>query len=354
LLVPSSLKLISRALPDPDARARAVGLWIGCGGVGMAAGPLIGGLMISFLGWRSIFFVNIPVGLIGIWLTSRIASDGRIPARRFDPAGQIMAILALAALIAVLIEGSRMDWSSPLILSGIGVGVAAGVAFFIVEARSAEPMLPLCFFKNRIFTGSTFVSMASALVFFGLLFVLSLYYQRFLSYKPASAGLAFLPMITLAVAGSIFSDRLIKLLGPRGSMWAAFGSYIAGSLGLLAIISTSSYWLAVLPMLAIGIASGFVSPAATAPAIGTVEQSRAGVAAAVLNSARQTGAALGVAIFGTFIESIQPFYSGMRAALWAATAVSFSAILVWWFSSVQERADTGLYSRESRANSFLK
>lgn len=333
MLVPCCLKLINHAYPIPAQRARAVGIWVGSGGVAMAAGPLIGGVLIHGFDWRSIFFVNVPIGLIGIAMTLRIAPDERSShVRRFDPVGQLTAIAALGALIATLIEGHVLGWDSPLILAGMAVTVVTGVMFFTVEARSADPMLPLSFFKSGIFTGSTGVSMASAFVFYGLLFVSSLYFQQARGYSPLLAGLAFLPMTTMVAVGSLVSNRVVKRCGPRGSMCGAFGCYAIGALGMLLSNQTSSYWMAVAPMLVIGLASGFVSPAATAPALGTVETNRAGVAAAVLNSARQTGAALGVAIFGTLIAAQHPFEAGMRAALWTAAVVSLIAAVAWWFA----------------------
>ena len=333
MLVPCSLKLINHTCPDPGQRARAVGIWVGCGGVAMAAGPLAGGALIQLLDWRSIFFVNVPIGLLGMGMTWRIARDDQpLQAHHFDPAGQVAAIIALGALIGVLIEGKALGWDSPLIVAGVVITVAAWAAFLAVEARSSHPMLPLSFFKSGIFAGSTCVSMASAFVFYGLLFVISLYYQQARGCSPLRTGFALLPMTAMVAIGSIISNRIVKLCGTRWSMCAAFGCYAMGALGMLSADRTSTYWLSVVPMLAIGLASGFVSPAATAPAMGTVEKHRAGVAAAVLNSARQTGAALGVAIFGTLLATLHPFAVGMEAALWTAVVVSLMAASVWWFS----------------------
>jgi len=343
MLVPCSLKLINHACPDPEQRARAVGIWVGCGGVAMAAGPLIGGVLIHLFDWRSIFYVNVPIGLVGLWMTWHIASDER-PAEvgRFDPLGQVTAIVALGALIGVLIEGKTLGWHSPLIMAGIVVTILAGATFLAAEARNSHPMLPLSFFKSGVFTGSTCVSMASAFVFYGLLFVTSLYYQQARGYAPLGAGLALLPMTAMVAVGSMVSNRMVRLCGARWSMCAAFGFYAMGALGMLSASHSSPYWLAVAPLLAIGLASGFVSPAATAPAMGTVEKHRAGVAAAVLNSARQTGAALGVAIFGTLIATLHPFEAGMRAALWTVVVVSIMAALIWWLALVQNRRAPGI------------
>ena len=343
MLVPCSLKLIHHAHPDAGERASAIGIWVGCGGVAMTAGPLVGGVLIHAFGWRSIFFASVPIGLIGMWLTYHIARD-ETPSRtrHLDLAGQTTAIIALGTLIAVLIEGPGLGWRSIPILAGCALCVTAAVAFIVIENRQSEPMLPLSFFRNDIFAGSTFVSMASAFVFYGLLFVFSLYYQQERGYSPLQAGLAFLPMTAMVAIGSMASRRLVRTFGSRGSMCMAFGAYAAGALGMWSCASASPYWVAVLPMLAIGLASGFVSPASTAPAIGTVRGTRAGVAAAVLNSARQTGAALGVAIFGALIAMLHPFARGMHAALWGSAAMSIIALLVWWFALMQKRTHAEL------------
>ncbi|MEW6344881.1 MAG: MFS transporter [Pseudomonadota bacterium] len=333
MLVPCSLALINRAFPDPARRASAVGVWMGCGGIAMASGPLVGGILIHAFGWRSIFAVNVPIALLGIWLTRSIERDGCAPHRHFDLAGQAAAIAALGTLIAVLIEGSRLGWRSAPILLGIALCGAAWMLFLVIEQHRAEPMLPLSFFRSPLFSASTAVSMASAFVFYGLLFTFSISYQTIRGFSALETGLAFLPMTAMVAIGGLASHRLAKRYGTRFSMCAAFAFYAAGSLGMLAATPHAPYWLAVAPMLAIGLASGFISPAATAPAMGTVEKQRGAVAAAVLNSARQTGAALGVAIFGGFMSAVHPFEMAMHVALGTAATVALIAALVWWMAA---------------------
>jgi len=352
MLVPCSLALINHAYPDPAERAAAVSVWMGCGGVAMAAGPLIGGLLIQLFGWRSIFFVNLPIGLAGIWLTLSVAPTTASKTRHFDWPGQAAVIVALGTLIAVLIEGPMLGWHSALMLTGMVVCGIAWIAFFMIEARGRNPMLPLHFFRNRLFSGSTFVSMASAFVFYGMLFTYSLYYQQVRGDSALDAGLAFLPMTAMVAIGGLFSSRLVKRFGQRWSMCAAFGCYAAGALGMTLSTATSPYWQAILPMLVIGLASGFISPAATSPALGTVEKSRAGIAAAVLNSARQSGAALGVAIFGTFIATLHLFQTAMNLALGTVVVLSASAAIVWWVTSRTVNSPTDAKTHRHKAPSI--
>jgi len=330
LLVPCSLKLINDATSNQEQRARAMAIWVTCGGLAMAAGPLIGGLLIHLFGWRSIFFVNVPIGLVGILMTLRIARDEKpVLNGDIDVVGQISAIIALGLLIGILVEGKQLGWRSPLIIAGVVLMFLAWVVFFATEGRKTHPMLPLAFFKNGIFTGSAVVSMASAFVFYGLLFVMSIYYQQGLTYSPLMTGLAFVPMTVMVAVGSAASNRVVKLFGEQWSMSAAFGFYALGAMGLLSCSPSSPYWIAIVPMMAIGFASGFVSPAATAPAMGTVSKDKAGVAAAVLNSARQTGAALGVSVFGILAGTVQTFGNTMCFALWTATVTSLIAAVIW-------------------------
>lgn len=164
--------------------------------------------------------------------------------------------------------------------------------------------------------------------------MLSLYLQRIRGFAPLQAGLAFLPLTALVTVGSLVSGRLVRVYGPRVSVSTAFIVYAAGFLGLLAAIPNEVTWLATLAMPLIGFAAGFVTPAATAAMMGTVEKGRAGVAAGVMNAARQSGAALGVAVFGGLVAMQGEFMVGLQAALWGAAGVSLMAALIWWVALI--------------------
>jgi DHA2 family methylenomycin A resistance protein-like MFS transporter len=298
------------------------------GGAAMAAGPLVGGGLITALGWRSVFFVSVPIGLAGMWMAWPIAEPRVRPSvHRFDPVGQAAALVALGAPIAVLIQGR--DWGAPLVASVLAAAAAAAALFLVVEARGRHPMLPLSMFRSRVFTGSTVVSAISAFVFYGLLFVCGLYFQQIRGYPPLRAGLALLPLTATVALGGLGSARAVRVFGGRWSMCAAFGLYAVGALGLLVATRTSGYWPALVPMLVIGLAGGFISPAATAPALGTVDPTRAGIAAAALNTARQSGSAVGVAAFGLLITSLHPFGTALSAVLWVIALASLAAAALW-------------------------
>ena len=329
LLVPCSLTLISAAYTDSQQRGGAISVWAGCGGVAMAAGPLVGGLLIHWLGWRSIFVVNVPIAACGALLTLRIPSAGRKHVEHMDFAGQAAAIVALACSVAVLIEGVKIGWTSTPIMAGIAAAFAGWFAFIVIERRRARPMLPLGLFRNPIFSASVFVSLVSAFVFYGLLFLLSLYFQEGRGWQSLRTGLAFLPLTVMVTAGSFSAGRLGAAYGTRRVVVAGFLSYAVGFAGLLALANDAPYWRIALCFPAVGFGSGVITPAATATLMGVVDKTRAGVAAGVLNASRQTGAAFGVAIFGLLMSAVKPLDLGVRVAVCLAVALSLLAALCW-------------------------
>ncbi|MBP1038411.1 MFS transporter [Serratia fonticola] len=215
MLVPCSLTLINGAYTNTDERASAIGKWAGFGGIAMAAGPLVGGVLIHLLGWRSIFLVNVPLALLGAWLTTRIRSEEVAihSTRHLDGAGQMLAIVALASSVAVLIESAELGWSSRWIAAGVLGSTVAWALFVVTEAKSREPMLPLRFFKSAVFSTAALVSMISALVFYGLFFLLSLYFQTIRGWGALQTGLAFLPLTVFVTIGSFLSGALGKRYG---------------------------------------------------------------------------------------------------------------------------------------------
>ncbi|MCP3723143.1 MFS transporter [Paraburkholderia sp. CNPSo 3272] len=330
LLVPASMALINGACASARERAAAFGVWAGLGGVAMAAGPLLGGVLIGLVGWRSIFLLNVPVCLAGIVMAARVAPQPRRGAsRRLDLAGQAAAIAALALLSAAIIEAPAHGWRAPLVAGGLALACVAAIAFVALEKHRAQPMLPLGFFRDSVFTAAVLVSMISAFTFYGLLFGLSLYLQRERGYAPLHAGLAFLPLTVVVPIGSLLSRRAVAWLGPRALVALACLLAAAGYLGAAAC-GTTRYDLLALPLPAIGLAASLVTPAATAALMATVDQGRAGIAAGVLNAARQTGAALGVAVAGAMIAGRASIGAGMRVNLLIAGVLSAGAAWAWW------------------------
>lgn len=329
LLVPCSLTLIGVAYTDARQRAGAISVWAGCGGVAMAAGPLVGGLLIHWLGWRSIFLVNVPITVCGALLTLGIPSAARKRIEHMDVAGQMAAIVALGCSVAVLIEVAKRGWASAPIMAGVAAAVAGWVAFVAIERRRLRPMLPLQLFREPIFSASVFVSLVSGLVFYGLLFLLSVYFQEGRGWQSLRTGLAFLPLTVMVTAGSFSAGKLSAAYGPRRVVVAGFLLYAAGFGGLLALADGASYWRVALCFPAIGFGAGVITPAATAALLGAIDKTHVGVAAGMLNASRQSGSAFGVAIFGLLMGAVQPVAIGLRVAVCLAIALSLLAALCW-------------------------
>jgi DHA2 family methylenomycin A resistance protein-like MFS transporter len=338
LLVPASLALINRVCPHPRERAAAFGVWAGLGGLAMAAGPLIGGVLIGLIGWRSIFLLNVPVCLAGIVLALRV--DAQAPAKatvsqRFDIVGQIAAIATLALLNITVIELPAYGWSAPIIVAGFAAALVAGRAFVAIETRRSQPMLPVALFRHPGFSSAIFVSMVSAFAFYGLMFDLSLYFQHQRGDTPMQTGFAFLPLTVVVPVGSLLSKRAVSWLGPRSLVAGACMLAALGFIGLWAIVLRFPSLPFALALPAIGVAASLITPATTATLMASVDSNRSGIAAAVLNAARQTGAVLGVAISGSMIAIAHSIVGGMRGALLLSGAMSIAAGVVWWLAPTQ-------------------
>src|SRR5882762_652529 len=192
ILVPNSLALLSHAYADEKARGRAVGVWAAGASLALTAGPLVGGGLITLVGWRSIFLVNLPIGLAGLWLTWRFADETtRAPQRKIDMPGQIAAIAALGTLAGALIEGGAAGWRNPFVIAGFAASAVLAILFVVRELRAPQPMLPLSLFKHRLFALTSLVGLLVNVAFYGLIFVFSLYFQRVNGLSPFAAGLAF-------------------------------------------------------------------------------------------------------------------------------------------------------------------
>jgi DHA2 family methylenomycin A resistance protein-like MFS transporter len=332
VLVPNSLALLSHAYPDDKSRGRAVGIWAAGASLTLTAGPLVGGGLIALVGWRWIFFVNLPIGLLGLWLTWRYASETtRAPQREVDLPGQVAAITALGCLAGAIIEGGAIGWRNPFVIAGFAASAVLAVLFVLRERRAPQPMLPLTLFGNRMFSVAAMVGLLVNVAFYGLIFVFSLYFQRINNWSPFMTGLAFLPMLGAVLPINLLAPRLAERIGAPQTI--ALGSCVAaaGSLGLVTVAPGTSYWAIGLQLVALGGGLGLLVPPLTSTLLGSVEKSRSGIAAGVLNSTRQTGSVLGVALFGSLIGQANAFMTGTHAALVISAALLLAAAAaIWW------------------------
>jgi DHA2 family methylenomycin A resistance protein-like MFS transporter len=303
LLVPSSLAILNAAYAHDRAQlAKAIAWWTAAGGVSIAAGPVLGGLLMSVAGWRSIFWVNVPICVLGFWLTLRVvpALRGKDPGRSFDFPGQVLAIVALTAFIGAVIEFNALGIGSTLVQGALLVALAGAVLFLRSQQRSAAPMLPLGLFRDVGFSGAVLFGVLVNFAYYGVIFVLSFYLQKVRGFSVMHAGLVFLPLTGTFIFSNIASGRLQARLGSRIPMIVG-GLIGAAGYALLSVfgVSGDSSFLEMLPGLAlIPAGMGLAVPAMTTSILAAVDRSQAGTASAVLNTARQVGGAMGVAIFG--------------------------------------------------------
>src|SRR5262249_18532501 len=324
ILVPNSLTLLNHAYTDPKARGRAVGFWAAGASVALTSGPFVGGALIALVGWRAIFLVNLPIGAAGLWLAWRYAKETpRLAQREIDLPGQVTAIAALGTLAGALIEGGALGWSHPVVIGGFAAAAVIGLLFVWREAGAAQPMLPLSLFGHRMFALTALVGLLFNIAFYGLIFVLSLYFQKVSGWSPFATGLAFVPMMAMVLPGNLVAASVSERLGAPQTIALASVITAVGCLALLPMASGTSYWAIGAQLVVLGGGLGLLVPSLTSTLLGSVEKSRSGIAAGVLNATRQTGSVLGVALFGSLVGGGNPsddlgtgaFIAGARASL---------------------------------------
>ena len=341
VLVPNSLALLNHTYTETDARGRAVGLWAAGASLALTAGPLAGGLLIQMSGWRAIFLVNLPIGVLGLLLTWRYIEE--TPPKRnrqLDLPGQAAAMLTLGLLAASIIEGGKLGWRNGFVETAAALAVLCGAAFIFQERRYAQPMLPLELFSQRPFWLSAVVGLWVNIAFYGLIFVLSLFFQKQNGLSPLQTGLAFVPMMAVVLPFNILGPRLSERFGP--SVVIALGSAIAaaGAAGLFIIGKRTPYLQLCAQLLALGAGLGLLVPPLTSMLLGSVDKARSGVASGVLNSARQTGSVIGVALFGTLIATDATFLVGLRIALGLAVGLLLASAAIAVGAGTQRKAMT--------------
>jgi MFS transporter, DHA2 family, methylenomycin A resistance protein len=327
ILVPCSLSVLSHAYEEPRDRARAVGLWAAGASVALSAGPLVGGVLSSSLGWRSIFLINVPLGLLGILLTLRYAEETtRSSDRGIDVPGQVLAVLGLVLLAAATVEGGRDGFTSALVLAGYALAAVALVAFVVVESRSARPMLPLGLFRSRTFFSASAIGLVINTAFYGLIFVLSLWFQDVRHLSALQTGFAFAPTTVAVGLGNVLAGRLTDRWSKRAVLGASALLIAVSLLSLLVIGDDTPFGAIVVQLVALGAGLGVLVPVMTAALLSSVETSRSGVASGTLNTARQTGSVLGVALMGSLLSL--GLVTGVRVSIAVALGLALVTALL--------------------------
>lgn len=304
MMNPVAMSIITNTFDNPKERAGAIGIWGGVVGVSMAAGPLLGGVLVTSAGWQSIFWVNVPIGLLALALTWKYIPESKaLHARKFDPAGQILMIALLAGLVFTIIEGSALGWTSPLILATGAVTLASLVGLILTESRRTEPLIELSFFRSVPFSGATIIAVCSFASLGGFLFLNTLYLQDVRGYSPLHAGLYTLPMALMTLVFAPISGRITGSRGPRISLVVAGVGFLVSATMLTRLTADTSFgWLAV-SYIIFGIGFGVVNAPITNTAISGMPRSQAGVASAIASTSRQVGQSLGVAVVGSIVTA---------------------------------------------------
>lgn len=298
-MIPSSLSILNQSFAhDKTQRSRAVALWTAAGGVSIAAGPILGGLLMHISNWRMIFFVNIPLCLAGILLSIKLNESEKHPNKGFDIPGQLTWMLALTALIAAIIELHHLGFNNPWIYGGLIFSAAMLVWFLRIEKKAKSPILPLDLFKSANFNVLVLMGIVLNGSYYGTVFVLSLYLQNVLHYSSLTAGMAFLPLTAGFIIANLISGKLMAKYGTRVPILIGLVISITGFTCLLIAHVNTPYWQLFIPFITIPMGMGLAVPAMTTGILATVAKTQSGTASAVLNTTRQAAGAMGVAIFG--------------------------------------------------------
>jgi DHA2 family methylenomycin A resistance protein-like MFS transporter len=319
LLLPASLAIITNAYTDPAQRARAVGSWAAITGAALAAGPVVGGVLTDTVGWRAIFLINVPLALASFLITVRMAPEtARKQRSGLDLTGQLSGVVALAALVYGLIEGPAKSWTAAGVLGAFALSAVAAAVFVGAELRAGDAaMLPLRMFRSRGFSSALAAGLLANFGLSGLLFVLSLFFQDARGYSSFNAGLAFLPLTLPTAFNPIYTGRLVGRIGPRRPATIGFVLMGVGALLQAPFTGNSAGALAatVVGLMAFGFGVSFALPALVAGVVSTVPPELAGIGSGALNSARQVGASLGVAVLGVILNLSSTNAAGTRWAL---------------------------------------
>lgn len=333
LEIPASLAILAVTYPDPHARSRAIGVWASCNGLAMAVGPSIGGFLVDSLGWRSMFYVALPVCALAIGLALGCVDESRDPGQReLDPPGQFLAIATLGALSFVAIEGPHRGWTAMPIVAVAAFGVLSAFAFVRAERGRPAVLLPFDMFGNRAFNAALCLAGLMTFGMYGMLFLVPIYLQSVAALSAAEAGLTLIPISLVFVAVSQLSGPLMRRVGAR-LMTASGMGFMGGGLVLLVLALEGANLIAIeAALVAIGIGLGLNSGPVNAVAVASVPPGRSGTASGLINTTRMVGATLGIASLGTIyaVYAANPAdaMTGLQLALGGGAVAELAGVVV--------------------------
>jgi EmrB/QacA subfamily drug resistance transporter len=330
VLFATALALIAQVSPQPEQRAKALAAYGASIGAAFAIGPFIGGALTETLGWRAIFLINVPIGIVALLITIRRVGEGRDPhARRVDWPGQATLIGGLFLLTLALLRANANGWGSPSILAALAGAVLLLGGFIAIERHSDAPMLPLRLFRERRFTGAQVVVFGISSSFFAVFLYTTLYLQGVLRLSPLQTGLVYLPGTMLMFAASALTAQFATRISPAKLATGGLALVVCGLLSMLLTTTTSS-WTAILPgELICCLGTGIFNPAGSALALDALPMHQSGLAAGANDTFRQAGIAIGIATLGTLVPAgaalggnPTAYVAGFHHALIAATLIA--------------------------------
>jgi MFS transporter, DHA2 family, methylenomycin A resistance protein len=338
-LLPCSLALIVHDYPDHRDRSRALGVWGAAGSVGVALGPVLGGALIAAVGWRAIFLINVPICILAALLVRMSVQETDLrPSEPNDWWGLGWSVGAIGLLTAACIEAGATHWRSPLPLLLLVTALLCAVAFLRTERRAGTPMVPLGLFASRPFSAAVVVGACFNLSLYGGLLCLSIYLQRTRAFSPLDTGLLLLPMAVTVAVGSLISGRLTGRRGHRLPMMTGLLIAAAGAVVLAWVGPSTPLVVLVAGTLAFGLVS-VAMPAMSSLAVSSAPTDRAALASGILNTSRQAGGALGVAILGSLLalSSSSARHYALALPLLLAAVILVVATLATWVGTRNER-----------------
>jgi EmrB/QacA subfamily drug resistance transporter len=339
MLNPVAMSIIRNVFTDARERAQAIGVWGATVGISLALGPVVGGALVESVGWRSIFWINIPVGLLALVLTMRFVPESRAPRpRRLDPVGELLVILLLGSLTYAIIEAPAAGWGSDQSIALFALAAVALIALVVYERRRVEPLLELRFFRSVPFSSASIIAVCSFAALGGFLFLNTLYLQEIRGLSALSAGLYTLPIAAMTILFAPLSGRLVGRQGPRISLLVGgLGLTLGGA--LMTEIGPHTPLVSLFPAYVIfGIGFGMVNPPITNTAVLGMPSAQAGVAAAVASTSRQVGQTLGVAVVGAVAAGgaivVGPsFVAASHTGWWIVAGCGLASLLLGFIST---------------------
>ena len=321
MLNPVAVSIIATTFAEPAARARAMGAWFAVAGLSLAGGPVIGGVLVTSLGWRSIFWINVPIGVLAVYLAQRFVPESKAAhGKRFDPLGQLLVVTFLGPLTAAVIEGPRHGWASPLIVGLFALAGVSVLGLVVSEGRRTEPLVDIRIFRSPAFCGAALIALVAWMTLGGFMFLNTLYLQDVRGYSPLRAGVITVPMAAALAAFSMVSGRIVAARGPRPALVLAGLLLAAGTGMMIATGPGTADWYLVLAYLLYGAGSGLVGTPITNAALAGLQRDQAAVAGAIASTCRQTGVAIGVAVCGSIVAAGSAGSVSSSQAAWAVLA----------------------------------